>query len=432
DLAGPKLRTGTLPPGPIVHKLRPQRDAFGYVIEPARLLLRAHVSSHGSDDGFFPVTVDSEWLKLPVPGDRLYCIDARRARRTLEVVRADRHGILAESRQAIYLTPETELHVMRDDKLIGSGPLAGLPPTQTTLHLACGQMLRLVRPEDDMRSAGDWREGETAAISCTLPEVFSQVMAGERIFFDDGRIGGTIREAHADHLLVEITQARATGEKLAADKGINLPDSHLNLPALTEKDLDDLAHVARLADMVGLSFVQRRADIEALHEHLRSLGADDLGLVLKIETRRAFENLPELLFSAMQSSAVGVMIARGDLAIECGFERLAEVQEEILWAAEAAHLPTIWATQVLETLARTGLPSRAEITDAAMGERAECVMLNKGSHIIDAIRVLDDILRRMQAHQCKKRPLLRALHAWSLPVAPNNRATPELQGRQQT
>ena len=103
------------------------------------------------------------------------------------------------------------------------------------------------------------------------------------------------------------------------------------------------------------------------------------------------------------------MIARGDLAIECGYERLAEVQEEILWICEAAHVPVIWATQVLENLAKSGQPSRAEITDAAMGERAECVMLNKGPHILEAVDVLDDILRRMQAHQTKKQAMLREL-----------------------
>lgn len=104
------------------------------------------------------------------------------------------------------------------------------------------------------------------------------------------------------------------------------------------------------------------------------------------------------------------MIARGDLAVECGYERLAELQEEILWLAEAARLPVIWATQVLEKLSKSGKPSRAEITDAAMGVRAECVMLNKGSHIIEAIRSLDDILHRMQSHQNKKISLLRRLH----------------------
>jgi pyruvate kinase len=78
--------------------------------------------------------------------------------------------------------------------------------------------------------------------------------------------------------------------------------------------------------------------------------------------------------------------------------------------SEAAHLPVIWATQVLEGLAKSGKPSRAEITDAAMGERAECVMLNKGPHIIEAIQTLDDILLRMQGHQQKKSALLRRLH----------------------
>ena len=118
------------------------------------------------------------------------------------------------------------------------------------------------------------------------------------------------------------------------------------------------------------------------------------------------------MLAAMAANQAGVMIARGDLAVECGYERLAEVQEEILWCAEAAHMPVIWATQVLESLAQTGLPSRAEISDAGLGVRAECVMLNKGPFINEAIHTLDDILRRMGGHQAKKRPLLRALRAW--------------------
>jgi len=117
-----------------------------------------------------------------------------------------------------------------------------------------------------------------------------------------------------------------------------------------------------------------------------------------------------MLLTAMRAPCCGVMIARGDLVVECGFERLAEVQEEILWLCEAAHVPVIWATQVLETLAKEGRPSRAEITDAAMGLRAECVMLNKGPYVVSAVRVLDDILRRMHAHQAKKRSMLRELH----------------------
>lgn len=116
-----------------------------------------------------------------------------------------------------------------------------------------------------------------------------------------------------------------------------------------------------------------------------------------------------LLAALAGERAAGVMIARGDLAVECGYERLAEVQEEILWLCEAAHVPVIWATQVLDQLAKTGRPSRAEITDAAMGVRAECVMLNKGPRIVEAISVLDDILHRMDRHHLKKRSLLARL-----------------------
>src|SRR5208282_2799454 len=118
---------------------------------------------------------------------------------------------------------------------------------------------------------------------------------------------------------------------------------------------------------------------------------------------------PKLILAAMRARSIGIMIARGDLAVECGYQRLAEVQEEILWICEAAHIPVVWATQVLETLEKKGMPSRSEITDAAMGERAECVMLNKGPYAVVTVNVLADILKRMQAHQEKKRSMLRRL-----------------------
>jgi len=130
---------------------------------------------------------------------------------------------------------------------------------------------------------------------------------------------------------------------------------------------------------------------------------------LKIETNRGFEHLPGMILAAMKTPLCGVMIARGDLAIECGFGRLAELQEEILWICEAAHVPVIWATQVLEGMTKQGLPTRSEVTDAAMGQRAECIMLNKGPHIVDATKALGNILARMQDHQTKKRSLLRKL-----------------------
>jgi pyruvate kinase len=235
------------------------------------------------------------------------------------------------------------------------------------------------------------------------------VNAGDRIWFDDGKIGGVVERREPDRLHVRITRAKAQGGRLASEKGINLPDTNLSLPAITEKDRADLSFVCKHAHMVALSFVNSAEDVRELQSILKPLGDAQPTIVLKIETRRGFDNLPAMLLEAMKSPRSAVMIARGDLAVECGFERLAEVQEEILWLCEAAHVPVIWATQVLETLAKKGMPSRAEVTDAAMAHRAECVMLNKGPYIVQAVNVLDDILRRMRGHQAKKRSMLREL-----------------------
>ena len=414
DLGGPKLRTGQIACGSTVLKLRPQRDEFGRAVTPAPVGLRPIGATSPVAGADQHLGVDPGWLARLKPGDRLDFTDARGAKRNLSVIHCDDGGVLAESAQTAYLVPESRIRLRRKHGKPHVTSLYDLPCREGVLHLERGNHLRLTRSDRGARPADKKSKSRSAipSVVCTLPEVFKQVAVGERIWFDDGRIGGVIRRIEKEWLDVEITHARDIGEKLAGDKGINLPDSQLDLPALTEKDCDDLAVVAKIADLVGLSFVQRAQDVETLRARLRQLAAPDIGIILKIETRRGFENLPELLFSAMSGKAAGVMIARGDLAVECGYERLAEVQEEILWAAEAAHMPVIWATQVLETLAKTGLPSRAEITDAAMGERAECVMLNKGPHIREAMRTLDDILHRMQDHQTKKRPLLRALQAW--------------------
>jgi len=242
-----------------------------------------------------------------------------------------------------------------------------------------------------------------------MPEAFAHVREGEAVWFDDGKIGGRVVKVSEEEVEVEITQAGPEGEKLKGDKGINLPESRLDLPHLTEGDLGVLPFAAGNADLVGYSFVRSAAGVRALQKRLAELGGEGVGVILKIETRRALLELPNIILAAMRGPSVGVMIARGDLAVECGWERLAELQEEVLWVCEAAHVPVVWATQVLESLAKKGRPSRSEITDAAQGARAECVMLNKGDYILDALTTLDDILRRTQSHQRKKRPMLRPL-----------------------
>jgi pyruvate kinase len=412
DLAGPKLRTGPIEPGPAVVKWRPQRDAFGRVLAPARIRLRPGHDTTPTAGCW--LQVDAGWLAGLAEGSRIELTDARGARRSLTVCEAQGDDRWVECGQTAYVEPGTMLQHQHESAGVrgGATPVLAVPPVENALRLHKGDMLVLIREgvgKPAMLDDGG-RIVRAASIACTLPGVLEQVRPGEEVWFDDGRIGGVIRQARREEVHVEITVAREGGVKLSADKGINLPESTLELEALTTKDLGDLDFVARHADMVGLSFVRRVGDVEQLQKHLARLDAADIGIVLKIENRGAFEHLPDLLLTGMRSRRLGVMIARGDLAVEMGWERLAEVQEEILWLAEAAHVPVIWATQVLETLARTGQPSRAEITDAAMGERAECVMLNKGPHILEAIEALDSILKRMQAHQHKKRSMLRRLH----------------------
>ena len=106
------------------------------------------------------------------------------------------------------------------------------------------------------------------------------------------------------------------------------------------------------------------------------------------------------------------MIARGDLALEIGFARLSEMQEEILWLCEAARTPVVWATQVLDQFVRDGVANRAEMTDAAMAQGAECVMLNKGSHLSEGVAFLSDVLARMERHHAKKFARYTTLRAW--------------------
>jgi pyruvate kinase len=209
--------------------------------------------------------------------------------------------------------------------------------------------------------------------------------------------------------LLSVTQAKSSGVTIQSDKGINFPETDLKLSPLSQKDLTDLDFACIHADLVGFSFVESQQDMELLMDELTKRNASELPIIAKIETNRAVKNLPDIILGTIGRYNLGIMIARGDLAVELGSARLAEVQEELLWLCEAAHVPVIWATQVLESIAKKGTRSRPEFTDAAMAVRAECVMLNKGPYILDAIEALVNVMARMHEHQRKKFSRLRAL-----------------------
>ena len=252
------------------------------------------------------------------------------------------------------------------------------------------------------------------SITITFPEIVAKLQPGLQVWIDDGKIGARVVELGDDGAVLEVTVVSDKGKKLKPEKGINFPAIDLDIDHLTETDRANLPFVAANADIVGCSFVQRPQDIRDLMTALKQHRGErpPQPLLLKIETGLAVRNLPRLIVQAGSHHPVAVMIARGDLAMEVGTERLSEAQEEILWLCEAAHIPVVWATQVLETLLKSGAPSRAEVTDAAMGQRAECIMLNKGPYIIETIRFLAGILRRMDRHQFKKTARLSALTSW--------------------
>ena len=415
DLAGPRLRTGDMAATPGRLRLKPRRDERGDTRTPAYFLLDASGEPGGPGlrgaaglAGYARVSVARDWLQRLQPGDVVEAADVRGKKRILNVLeRMGEAHVLACAADNVWLERDSELKHLSGDgrRLTRVGPVED---SFEVIRVHVGDRVLLSRDG----SPGEAEEGGALAgrIPCAQPEVLDNLRAGERVFIDDGQIGTEVEQVDAHGAWLRVIRARPEGDKIRPAKGLNFPDSDIRLPALGDKDLLDLDFIARKADIVGYSFVQSAEDMRRLAAELEARGAGGLGRIAKIETRRAVANLPEIIVEGSGSAPFGLMIARGDLAVEIGWSRLAEIQEEILWVAEAAHVPVVWATQVFEQLIKENLPSRAEMTDAAMSERAECVMLNKGPFVLDAIAMLDDITRRMQSHQHKKSARLRALH----------------------
>ena len=412
DLAGPKIRTGDLAPGPRVMHIRPRRDPLGRIVAPRHIrFIPDDIVWGGTKAAVIPVP--RECIEYAHVGDEIRFKDTRGKKRRFAVIQKDDKGLVLETFKGSYIATGTRLRLHRKEqgeKL--SYRVGELPIIEQPVLLRPGDTLVLHSRNIPGAPAVEGDDGQItkdAHISCRQPEVFEFVTAGDRISLNDGKIEGIVHTVSEDQLEIEVTKAKPTGSRLRADRGVNFPDSDIRLSGLTSSDKENLKFVMKNADAVGLSFVRTPLDVELLQQEMSDLGEAEPGLVLKIETRKGFKNLPQLLLTAMRHYPVAVMIARGDLAVECGWERLAELQEEILWICEAAQVPVIWATQVLELNVKKGRPSRAEISDAAMSEQADCVMLNKGPHIIAAIRMLDNILRRMQGHRDKRAARLERL-----------------------
>lgn len=274
-------------------------------------------------------------------------------------------------------------------------------------RIVTGDRIALLR---DIKAAKD----KSLSFTINFPHLIEDLSVGDTLSLDDGRARARVVATGKGYAELEICAARAKGILLKPDKGVSFPPQGRGLPVLTDKDFRDLDFIAVHADLVGFSFVRRPEDVELLQAHLSARRGDapPQAIVLKIETPLAVANLPRLILQAASRNPTAVMIARGDLAVELGFARLSEIQEEILWLCEAAHTPVIWATEVLNQFVKEGVMSRPETTDAAMSQQAECVMLNKGPFLQEGVAFLSNVLDRMQRHHAKKFARFTPLHAW--------------------
>jgi len=418
DLAGHKIRTGSIALGPSIHHIRVQKDRTGKVVAPGYLILTSSPESPSADSSLFRVSIPKTLHKKLAPGLYLGFITTQNKQRYLKVEKAlfDTDWLVSCDKTA-YLVPGctltlTTAHQTENPKSADQFTLGGFTGEPLDIRVFKNQLLLLTPGNIDGKPA-EYDEQvliHPAQIGCTLSSAIEKLEIGQPVWIDDGKLGAIVEAVTGQGALLRVTEAKANGVRIQSDKGINFPGADFNLPPLTQKDLNDLDFVCAHADLVGFSFAETLAGMEYLMSELAKRNASELPIIAKIETNRAVKNLPDIILGTIGRHNLGIMIARGDLAVELGSARLAEIQEELLWLCEAAHVPVIWATQVLESIAKKGTRSRPEFTDAAMAVRAECVMLNKGPYILDAIEALVNVMIRMHEHQRKKFSRLRALH----------------------
>ena len=285
--------------------------------------------------------------------------------------------------------------------MCASGPIALVAGDRLVLHAASNESI------DGPRDA-EGRLTAPARVAVRPREVVEHVAAGHRVMFDDGNIRASciaVDRAKGE-VTVEVDAVRTGAWGLKDRKGVNVPDTDMPIAALTDEDLKTLEFVVEHVDIVAMSFVRTPGDIADLHRAIQARTHRTIGVVAKVETPQACRALPEILLELMKSPPCGVMLARGDLGVEIGFEHLPEAQDEILSLCEAAHVPVIWATQVLESMTEHGFPTRGEVTDAADAARADAIMLGIGPFMVDTVAFVEDLLARTQIRRARSRALL--------------------------
>ena len=411
DLAGPKFRTGPLRRQPKCFKVKSFRTPNVRILPQSSGALTAlRFADERRSETEVTIVVDDRFYEGLRKASSLRLKDSEGRRRRCDIYSWTPELCLAEAK-GIRIAPDTQLTVKgKGDARLECSPEA-FEFEEELLRLYDGDRLFLGQAGVEGQRC-DPAQGYSACIACVSDDFLPFVGEGDTLYIDDGKIRLQIVEKRDEGVICEVFGVSPGGVVLKAEKGINFPDSDIDMPALTPSDLEHLETVIAFADIIGISFAQDGADIEMLKARLREQGREEVGIIAKIETKKAVRNLPMILLSLLPWRNAGVMLARGDLAIEVGFEKLPKVQSEVLDLCEAAHIPVIYATQILENMMKKNLPSRAEIIDASSAQRADCIMLNKGPFASHAVEVLQHILQEMQSESFKNKPLLHTTEAW--------------------
>jgi pyruvate kinase len=408
DLAGPKIRTTSL------KKFSPPIK-IGKKNETTLLHLISGVqqaSEESNNQSIAQIVVSEKFLLSCNEGNIIKFIDSRNNKRELEILNTNENLVVCQIKNKAYLDSNVVLK-LKSKKI--KSTIYNIREIPIEPRFFNGEKLLIkANLEEGYLVNPIENKPYKAVIGCSSKDVFQYLKLEDRVFIDDGKLECKIIEQSNSEILCEVIRSKDKGVVIKEEKGINFPDSDIQLQAVTEEDLINLKSVLEYVDIIGISFCQTKKDIEKLERFLYDNQKNHKGIVAKIETQKSVVNLPEILKALIQHNHSGIMIARGDLAIEVGFENLSVLQEEILNLCEAAHIPVIYATQVLENKMKTNLPSRAEITDAAFAQRADCIMLNKGVYAIDTIKILKIILRQMHKLFKKNRQLLTIEPHWTV------------------
>jgi len=234
--------------------------------------------------------------------------------------------------------------------------------------------------------------GDASRLSTSYERIAQDLEPDHRILMDDGLLELKVEEIEDSEVICEVV----TGGPISSHKGMNFPDSSLSIEGLTEKDLEDLRFgVEELEpDWIAASFVRSGSEVKGIKERIREFGGDDIPLISKIEKHEAIDAIESIL-----QASDGVMVARGDLAVELSAERVPIEQKRIVARCRRLGKPVVVATQMLDSMIRNPRPTRAEVSDVANAifDRTDAVMLSGetavGHHPLKSVREMDRICR---------------------------------------